>query len=146
MTDIDTRFSDFKNMLNDLLNEPDKNSLTNQFTVDTQSLAQEIFLRNFRASMSLNDLFDSLEDPVEDRVRQEMFDLYIFHKYDKMKDTWRQSRKRGGLEELLVEFEPIQADSTFKIHFNNAVIGLQVMKELDIQISTDGIIDKGKPD
>ena len=76
-------------MLNDLLDERNKSSLTNEVTADSQSLAQEIFLRNLRASMSLNDLFDSLDDPVEDSVRQEMFDLYIFRSYDKMKDVWR---------------------------------------------------------
>ena len=76
-------------MLKDLLDERNKSSLTNEKTADTQSIAQEIFLRNFRASMSLSDLFDSLDDPVEDSVRQEMFDLYIFRSYDKMKDVWR---------------------------------------------------------
>ena len=75
-----------------------------------------------------------------------MFDLYIFGSYDKMKDVWRQSKESGSLEELQVEYEPIQADSTFKIHFDKAVIGLQVMKELDIELSTDGIIEIGQAD
>ena len=46
------------------------------------------------------------------------------------------------LERPELEVDVIEVDGCFKIEFNTAILGLQIMKELDSDISTEGKVQK----